>query len=97
MKIKVKRGSEKTVYNASDLAELHALVTGDNEETVILSLNGKDPLPSVGTFAENDIVAMDILRVIEPSQVVATKPASLDQLIAKFELEKINEQTYRYR
>merc|ERR1711892_1579146 len=99
MKVKVKRGSEKKVYDASDLAELHELVTGQNEETVILSLNGTDPLPSVGTFASNDIVAMDILRVIEPSPVVteAKTPASLDELIASFELEKINEQTYRYR
>jgi len=99
MKVKVKRGSEKKVYDASDLAELHELVTGQNEETVILSLNGTDPLPSVGTFASSDIVAMDILRVIEPSPVVteAKTPASLDELIASFELEKINEQTYRYR
>jgi len=33
-------------------------------ETVILSLNGRDPLPSDGQFSDAEIVAGDLLRII---------------------------------
>ena len=58
MKVKVKIGQSKKFYDATDLADLHRLVTEENNlsETVILSLNGKDPIPSSGSFSEHDIV-----------------------------------------
>ena len=42
----------------ADLADLHHKATAalGRSETVILSLNGRDPIPSEGSFSTNDIV-----------------------------------------
>ena len=58
MKLKVKFRDSKKFYEASDLEELHRKVTEENNfsELVILSLNGRDPIPNVGSFSANDIV-----------------------------------------
>ena len=58
MKVKVKYRDVKSFFEAADLAELHEKVTREFNlpETVILSLNGRDPIPSSGAFAEHDIV-----------------------------------------
>lgn len=65
MKVRVK-GTTKKVFDAIDLSDLHKKVTEDQNltETVILSLNGSDPIPSVGAFSDHGIVNGDLVRII---------------------------------
>jgi len=51
---------------ASDLAELHQKISAEigSQETVILSLNGSEPLPHVGSLSEFGIVGGDRIRII---------------------------------
>merc|ERR1712130_10737 len=56
-------------FEASDLSSLHEQITiaVGSQETVILSLNGSDPLPSEGALADHGIVNGDLLRIIPTS------------------------------
>ena len=65
MKVRVK-GTTKKVFDAIDLSDLHKKVTEDQNlsETVILSLNGSDPIPSAGAFSDHGIVNGDLVRII---------------------------------
>ena len=77
MKVRVK-GTAQKVFDVTDLADLHAQVTrsvGENE-TVILSLNGSDPLPSEGPLGEAGIVNGDLLRIISNFIAAPTAPST---------------------
>ena len=72
MKFKIKLGNDKKIIEADNLEDLHNKVTSQFglTETAILSLNGKDPVQSVGSLSDAGLVGGDILRVItidEPS------------------------------
>ena len=85
MKIRVK-GAKKKNFDAKDLAELHEQITLDLNalETVILSLNGKDPIPSIGNFSDIGMVNGDLLRVLavecQPTQI------TIDDIFKKYSL-----------
>ena len=103
MKVRVK-GSPKKVFDVSDLTDLHEQVTRDvgAAETVILSLNGTDPLPSDGQFSDYGIVNGDLLRIMsspsDESNIPSTsredstsntsrKPSTVEEIFKKFDLK----------
>ena len=70
MKFKIKLGNDKKVIDADNLEDLHNKVTTQFglTETAILSLNGKDPIQSVGPLSDAGLVGGDILRIITLEQ-----------------------------
>ena len=70
MKFKIKLGNDKKVIDADSLEDLHNKVTIQFglTETAILSLNGKDPIQSVGPLSDAGLVGGDILRIITLEQ-----------------------------
>ena len=70
MKFKIKLGNDKKIIDADNLEDLHNNVTTQFglTETAILSLNGKDPIQSVGPLSDAGLVGGDILRIITLEQ-----------------------------
>ena len=70
MKFKIKLDNDKKIIQADNLEDLHSKVTSEFglTETAILSLNGRDPIQSVGSLSDAGLVGGDILRVITIEQ-----------------------------
>ena len=70
MKFKIKLDNDKKIIQADNLQDLHNRVTSEFglTETAIISLNGRDPIQSVGSFSDAGLVGGDILRVITTEQ-----------------------------
>jgi len=114
MKFKIKLGNDKKIIEADNLEDLHNKVTSQFglTETAILSLNGKDPVQSVGSLSDAGLVGGDILRVItiepnvipennpqpsSPQQPSPTQsPLTFEELITKLRLTRITENIYSY-
>ena len=66
MKFKIKLDNDKKVIQADNLEDLHNKVTTEFglAETAILSLNGRDPIQTIGSLSDAGLVGGDILRVI---------------------------------
>ena len=86
MKFKIKLDNDKKIIQADNLEDLHNRVTSEFGliETAILSLNGRDPIQSVGSFADAGLVGGDILRVItterpSPNVINENAPPPLSQ------------------
>ncbi|CBY13633.1 unnamed protein product [Oikopleura dioica] len=87
---------------ASDLAELHQKISAEigSPETVILSLNGSEPLPQVGSLSELGIVGGDRIRIItaDPgtSQAYIRKGDIFEQRNFKLEENGEQQKTFTY-
>jgi len=70
MKFKIKLDNDKKIIQADNLEDLHNRVTSEFGliETAILSLNGRDPIQSIGALSDAGLVGGDILRVITTEQ-----------------------------
>ena len=70
MKFKIKLDNDKKVIQADNLEDLHNKVTTEFglAETAILSLNGRDPIQTIGSLSDAGLVGGDILRVITIEQ-----------------------------
>ena len=70
MKFKIKLDNDKKIIQADNLEDLHSKVITEFglTETAILSLNGRDPIQSVGSLSDAGLVGGDILKVITIEQ-----------------------------